>query len=240
MVRDGDRHVDQFQVQVSGSSAQTELLFLLPAEASGSFSLLQAAGRVKRKDDLWCPQHYPTAATRRLRLSPRFDFSSSIEFLGQESTHITPVAGDSLELAVERAISNFPLSDNPKCLLLVTDPNCPDALEPAADWLEKFKRFRVMPYVVATRTLNLAATNSWRRFCLKLGGTFVQHSPVIALDDELANACLALQSSVQITCHMGRVHEDILQGASVWIEMVSELGGGRLELTPETLSNLRG
>jgi hypothetical protein len=240
MLRDGDRHLDQFQVQVGGSPAQTELLFLLPAGVSGSFASLHAASRAKRKDDLWSAQHYPTAATRRIRLAPRFEFTNGIESLEQEAAKITPVAGDSFEASVERAISNFPLSENSKRLLLVTDPNCPDSLEPAADWLEKCKRFRIMPYVLATRTLNLAATNSWRRFCTRLNGTFVEHSPAAALEDELANACLALQSSVHITCHLGRVHEDVLQGSSVWIEMISELGAARLELNPEAISSLRG
>lgn len=239
LVHDGDRRVDQFRVDIKGSAQPFHILFLLPLAEfrTAPFperldEVMEAAIDAKRNEDLWAVERYQTSSKSELRYATSIDFITSSDTLRFDQLRFNQPARNKFEASVDELIPIFPANATQKHLVLVASPAWDANFEVPARWVERCKRYGVIPHLLTATLLEDKAFDSWKSFCFGLGGSMIEFDWERELESTFSHFSLGLQSRFEMTCHFVNIAANHKNPDPIKVEIFSEIGYAQLRLDP--------
>lgn len=239
LVHNGERRIEQFRVDIKGNTQPFHLLFLLPMAELRSASFpeqldqaMELAIHAKRNEDLWAIERYQTSSCSDIRSAASIEFSSSGKCLVADQLGSTQRARNKFEASVEELIPIFPANAKWKHLVLVASPAWDASFEVPERWAERCRRYGVIPHLLAATVLDAKAFESWKSFCLGLGGSMIKFDWATELESTLRHFSLGLQSRFELICHCVNIASNQKTAEPIKVEIFSEIGYGQLRIDP--------
>ncbi len=237
VVTDGEMRVDHFRWAAWGGHESLHAAFLIPVRmgvgenfATQLVSAMELGISGKRRSDQWAIQKYETANEQEGQNVAPLDFSPNVDVLRGEQLRSAQGAAASLSEGVEHLIPLFPAGVERKHLVVVLDPDLSADFRVPDGWEDRFRRFNVVPHVVACGDLADDACEGWQRLCTARQGIFMECRHAAELPQALRRLSLSLQSGFEVTYQLGRMLPSPGGPEPVSIEIYAELGCGKLNI----------
>ena len=233
LIRSGGTILDHFQLKYQKAETRMDVAILAPKSSQRLQIRLQEslemAFETRRSNDAWTVQSWPLTPVANRDRPGAIEFSSFKPFQSYRFNSSENLVGKSFKSAVDRLITAFPQNDASRHLILLTDPAMDLALEPSPEWAAELRRFQITPHLLSLTEFTPAAWNSWKRLCLKAGGSCTAVD-IHQLAQKLRQLCLSLQMRIDLTCSIGVAGPAPIESPTLQIDYISESGSARLSL----------